>query len=470
PRIDHPDAKSVRGDIGILGAPGYRLALESTEMLIEKPISYFPTPTVNLQHAFRMRGADWSAATKIEKLDRSIRSDVFHLYSMSEESIYGSALINYFITGAPVSELKLRIPEQLKNVDVEGQDVQDDRRSGDVLTVTLHQPVMGSYMLLVTFEEKPDTETGRFLPGSVEPLEVQGERGYIHVVSSIQVEMKTGQVSAGVLSLDPLEIPNEFRLLNTSPTLGAWQYTERPFELELQVKWFSPGSMIDQVVEFAEANTTISQDGEQVTEVLYFVKSRGQSSLRIKLPDEPVRLWEVTVAGDPETARKADDFTLIPLPSSSDPNETVEVSLRLGKPALWESRPSISLPQVFAPIIKTQWNVTGDDQRVISPAGGTVRPPRRVLPITGFQWVAQEGLFSLMSCVILTVIAILVGGSTGKKKHLAFIFSAIAIFIAVDTAGEARAIQSLNSGVQLSLPILPAGEFVQLDLYNTPIW
>ena len=470
PRIDHPDAKSVRGDIGILGAPGYRLALESTEMLIEKPVSYFPTPTVNLQHAFRMRGADWSAATKIEKLDRSIRSDVFHLYSMSEESIYGSALINYFITGAPVSELKLRIPEQLKNVDVEGQDVQDHRRSGDVLTVTLHQPVMGSYMLLVTFEEKPDTETGRFLPGAVEPLEVQGERGYIHVVSSIQVEMKTGQVSAGVLSLDPLEIPNEFRLLNTSPTLGAWQYTERPFELELQVKWFSPGSMIDQVVEFAEANTTISQDGEQVTEVLYFVKSRGQSSLRIKLPDEPVRLWEVTVAGDPETARKADDFTLIPLPSSSDPNETVEVSLRLGKPALWESRPSISLPQVFAPIIKTQWNVTGDDQRVISPAGGTVRPPRRVLPITGFQWVAQEGLFSLMSCVILTVIAILVGGSTGKKKHLAFIFSAIAIFIAVDTAGEARAIQSLNSGVQLSLPILPAGEFVQLDLYNTPIW
>ena len=470
PRIEHPDAKSVRGDIGIVGAPGYRLALESAEMLIEKPVSYFPTPTANLQHAFRMRGADWSVGTKIEKLDRSIRSDVFHLYSMSDEIIYGSALINYFITGAPVSELKLRIPEHLKNIDVEGQDVQDDRRTGDLLTVTLHQPVMGSYMLLVTFEEKPDAETGRFLPGSVQPLEVQGERGYIHVVSSMQVEMETVGVGAGMLSLDPLELPNEFRLLNTSPTLGAWQYTERPFNLELQVKWFRPGMMIDQVIEFAEVNTTISQDGEQVTEVLYFVKSRGQSSLKIKLPDDPVRLWEVSVAGEPETARKADNFTLIPLPSSIDPNETVEVTLRLGKPALWESKPSISLPQVFAPVIKTQWSVTGDDQRVISPAGGTVRLPRRVLPMTGFQWVARHGLSSLLFCLFFTLLAILTGRSEGNKSHFAFVFASIAILLAINTASEAGEISQLDKGVQLSLPILSAGELVQLDLYNTPIW
>ena len=139
-----------------LWLPGYRLALSSTELLVEKPLSYFPRPTPNLQHAFRMRESGWSAVVNIEQLDRSVQSDVFHLYSLSEENIYGSALINYFITGAPVSELKIHIPEELKNEVVDGQDVQDSRRSGEELTVTLHQPVMGPYTLLITFEEKAE--------------------------------------------------------------------------------------------------------------------------------------------------------------------------------------------------------------------------------------------------------------------------------------------------------------------------
>ena len=36
----------------------------------------------------------------LNNLIGSVQSDVFHLYSLSEENIYGSALINYFITGA----------------------------------------------------------------------------------------------------------------------------------------------------------------------------------------------------------------------------------------------------------------------------------------------------------------------------------------------------------------------------------
>ena len=470
PRIDHPDAKSIRGDVGIVGAPGYRLGLDSIDLLIEKPLSYFPKPTPNLQHAFRMRSADWTAVTQIERLDRSIQSDVFHLYSLSEESIYGSALINYFITGAPVSELKIRIPEQLKNEVVDGQDVQDARRAGDLLTVTLHQPVMGSYTLLVTFEEKSDTQNGLFKPGSIQPLEVQGERGYIHVVSPMQVEMEIKHVSPDVLSLDPLELPNEFRLLSTAPTLGAWQYTERPFQVDLGVRWFRPGSTIDQVVEFAEVDTTISQDGEQVTSVLYFVKSRGQRSLRIKLPDSPVRLWEVSVDGQPVTARDADGFTLIPLPTSTDPNIPVEVSLRLGKPVVWETKPTVALPQVFSPILKTQWNLIGDDQRLISPAGGTVSLPRRVLPPTGFEWIAQRGFLKLLVCIVVTGLALQFKRRKGMLRHGAFVFAVIAIALAMDAASEAGKVGSYDTGIHLSLPIISSGEVVRMDVYNTPLW
>ena len=179
PRIEFPDAKTVRGDIGIVGAPGFRIAVGATNLLVEKPLSYFPKPTPNLQQAFRIREPDWSATMQIELLERSVQSDVFHLYSLSQQTVYGSALINYFVTGAPVSEWRVLVPEALGNVMVDGQDVRTWRREGDTLIVSLHQPVMGPYTLLVTFEEKPDTTDASFPAGRIAPIGVQG-RTWLH--------------------------------------------------------------------------------------------------------------------------------------------------------------------------------------------------------------------------------------------------------------------------------------------------
>lgn len=233
-----------------MGAPGFRIAVESTDLLVEKPLSYFPKPSAELQQAFRIRDLGWSATMRVELLARSVQSDVFHLYSLSEETVYGSALINYFVTGAPVNEWRIEVPESLGNVMVDGQDVRTWRREGDTLIVSLHHPVMGAYTLLVTFEEKPAAGTGIFRAGQVVPTGVQGERGYIQVVSPVQVEIKTISLSDEILKLDPLELPAEFQLLSTAPPLGTWQYTERPFELTLNVTWFQPGTTVTQLSSF----------------------------------------------------------------------------------------------------------------------------------------------------------------------------------------------------------------------------
>ena len=470
PRIEHPEAKGVRGDIGIVGAPGFRLAVGATDLLVEKPLSYFPKPMANLQQAFRIRERDWSATMKIELLDRSIQSDVFHLYSLSQETIYGSALINYFITGAPVSELRITFPENLKNEVVDGQNVQDSRRDGDTLIVSLHQPVLGPYTLLVTFEEKPSDADGTFSPGQVAPLRVQGERGYIQIVSPMQVECETLSMSDGMLVLDPLELPAEFRLLSTAPPLGTWQYTERPFKLDLKVKWFQPGTTVSQVVEFSEAESRVSRDGELVTEVLYYVKSRGERSLRIRIPDEPVRMWEVSVNGNPVTARRSGDETLIPLPGGIDPSIPVEVRLRLGKPAVRESRPELMLPIVFAPVLKTEWSIQGDDQRVLVPGGGTVEPPVPVLRPSGFEWLARKGTFSLLMICVLTVLGLIIRGNGGMWRHLSLLLLAAAIYFAWASAAYASTQMGEVAPLMLSLPILSEGALVRLDVYNIPDW
>jgi len=470
PRIEYPGAKTVRGNIGIIGAPGFRITVGETDLLVEKPLSYFPKPTANLQQAFRIREPGWSATMHIELLDRSVQSDVFHLYSLSQGTVYGSALINYFVTGAPVSEWRIAVPATLGNVMVDGQDIRTWRREGDTLIVSLHQPVMGPYTLLVTVEEKPDESDGSFQAGQIAPIGVQGERGYIQVVSPMQVEINTLLISPEMLKLDPLELPAEFRLLSTAPPLGTWQYTERPFDLRLKVNWFQPGTTATQVVEFSEANSRVSQDGELVTDMLYYVKSRGQRTLRIKLPDAPMRLWEVSVNGQPVTARQAGDATLIPLPGGTDPNVPVEVSLRLGKPTVDETKPQLALPVVYAPVLKTQWNILGDEKRVLVPSGGTVTPPMPVLRPSGFDWVTKRGIVSLIVIGLFTGIGIWARSKTGLLRVVGLLGLAIAVFAACSTAWTALSQMGSPSPLQLSLPILSAGETVELQVQNMPLW
>ena len=465
PHILFPDAKAVRGDIGIVAAPGFRATVGTIELLVEKPLSYFPRPVANLQQAFRIREPGWKATMQIEQLERSIQSDVFHQYSLSQGTVYGSALINYSVTGAPVAEWQLTVPATLSNVTVDGQEIRTWRREGDTLIVSLQQPILGAYTLLVTFEEKPNVADGSFQAGLVTPLGVQGDRGYVEVVSPVQVEMESLLVSSQLLVLDPLELPAEFRLLSTAPVLGTWQYTQRPFDLKLKVNWFDPGTTAAQVVEFSEANSRVSQDGELVTDLLYYVKSRGQRTLKLQLPGDPVRLWAVSVNGRPVTARQAGDETLIPLPGGADPNTPIEVSLRLGKPALDKGRASLKLPTVFAPVLKTQWNVHADQNHVLIPRGGSVEPTMPVVWPNGFDWLAGRGLVPLVALVIL---ASIVAGVSSIPIRLCAL--TIAIFVAGGAGLDALKLMTPPVQLSLSLPVLASGESVGLEVANLPTW
>ncbi|MEM7473591.1 MAG: hypothetical protein AAF483_01225 [Planctomycetota bacterium] len=470
PKIEFPEAKTVRGDVGVVGAAGFRIAASATDLLVEKPLSYFPKPDPNLQQAYRIREPGWTATMQIELLERSIQSDVFHLYSLSQGVVYGSALINYFVTGAPTSELQITVPTGLGNIMVDGQDIRTWRREGDTTIVSLHQPVMGSYTLLVTYEEKPNEVDGSFQAATIAPNDVQADRGYIQVVSPMQVELETVSISNELLVLDPLELPAEFRLLSTAPALGTWQYTERPFDLKLKVNWFEPGSTATQVVEFSEANSRVVQDGEQVTDIDYYVKSRGQSNLRLRLPAEPVKLWSVAVNGQPVTARVAGDDVLVPLQGQADPNLPVEVSLRLGKPAVDEQNPVLALPTVFAPVLKTQWRVLGDENHALVSSGGTVEPTRPVLRPSGFDWMVKNGVLPLLSVGFLVILGSTCVCNAGFLRLLGLVFLGIAIAVACGSALDSFEQTGPPSPLQLNLPVLSGGETVEVQVQSIPLW
>src|SRR5207237_3040386 len=211
------------------------------------------------------------------------QADVFHLYAVKEGVVTSSVLINYFVVGAPANEWRIEVPATVGNIDVVGQNVRRDwRREGDQVIVTLHQPVLGAATLLVTFEQPMSARGGVIAPGQVRPLGVQAERGFVQVVSPLQVKHVIRRAE-GLLKLEPTELPTEFRLLTSAPSLAVYQYTARPFALEMSVEWYTPGETADQVVAFAKLSSQVARDGQVVTEARFFVKTRGRKALRVTL-------------------------------------------------------------------------------------------------------------------------------------------------------------------------------------------
>jgi len=116
------------------------------------------------------------------------------------------------------------------------------------IVVDLHQPALGVATLLVTYEEAMSSNQGDIVLGGVAPVNVQSEAGFIHLVSNSQVTHHQLEQTKGLHSISPLEMPSEFQALSSQPSVAAWQYANRPYNLKLNVETPELVETIDQVV------------------------------------------------------------------------------------------------------------------------------------------------------------------------------------------------------------------------------
>ncbi len=473
PPLRFPGAKSVRGHVGASAAPGYRLAPVRVDRLVEVPLSFFPQPVARLQQAWRLREADWVAELRAEALGQAVQADVFHLYALKEGVVTSSVLLNYFVVGAPASEWRIEVPTTVGNLDITGQNVRRDwRREGDQVIVSLHQPVLGAATLLLTFEQPMSARGGVITPGVVRPLGVESERGFLQVVSPLQVKHEIRRAEGALLKLEPTELPAEFRTFTSAPSLAVYQYTARRFAFEMGIEWHAPGETIDQVVDFAKLVSQVSRDGQIVTEATYYVKTRGRKALRLVLP-AGVTLWEARVDREIVHARVDGEQTLIPLPPRPNPNEPAMVSLRIGQPATGGKALRLAAPRAAsAPTIINEWIVRADTGRLLVPHSGNAELTRPALTETGFEWLSTRGGLGAFVTLSLVGLGVLLRRARSGWGPL---FGLLAIVLSV--GGAAIMAHAALFNRRLNVPelnfattIVPAGESVALDVANVVEW
>lgn len=390
PLLQPQGAKSVRGQVGVSAETGFRLTAGPVTGLTDIAPALFQRRVAGLQLAWRLREEAWSAVVNVERLALNIQADVLHLFTLKEGIIYGSSVMNYLVSGAPVNQLRVAVPDDFtNNVEFAGKDVRNWRRLTNAYEVYFNTPIYGAYTLLATYDRQFNTRTNNTaaFDGAV-PLDVQVEHGSVLVVSEFQFEVAPAQVSPNLLKLDPVEIPPEHRLLFDAPILAAYQYTARPFALRLALSSLPPGETMHQVADRALLTTQISREGEVLTTATYFLKNQGHSHLRLRLPPQ-TDLWEARVNGQkvmPVTDRAE---TLIPLPPKADPTAVLTVSLKLAAKSDDKKLVQLATPALRAPVLQTEWQLKPDERYRLQFSGGGVAPVELQQEGSGFAWLKR---------------------------------------------------------------------------------
>ena len=400
PRIEVARAKSVRGFVGVSADTGFRLTAERTQALTEIATAFFPKQLAGIQSAFRLSESDWQATMRVERLPQTVQADVFHLFSIGEGIAYGSSVMNYVVSGAPVSVFRVELSDEYFNVEFTGKDIRNWEKTTNGWLVQLHTPVSGAYTLLAAYERpfKPQGETLAFT--GARPLDAQSESGHTIIISAYQFQVQAADVSPGLLELEPGEVPPEYRLFFDQPVLKAYRYSARPFNLKLALSPLAQGDSLAQVVDRASLTTRISKEGQAITDVRYFVKSRGNPNFRITLP-EKTELWSATVNGKPVVPVTDGAASLIPLPQHADPDTVLTLDLKLAARAPEAKHLTLATPKVAAPVMLAEWKLQPDEGQKLQFLGGTLTPIDSQTDVSGFAQIgyAMQG-YKGRACVV----------------------------------------------------------------------
>lgn len=455
-------ARSAQG-LSVLGAANERgyvvvsvaegLAVEATASEELRQVNTASTPfTVDRgQAAYRFRATDWSLKLTTNKRPATIRAEVFQLVSIGEGVAYGNVAINYFITGAPVDELLVRVDPRVENAQFFGRDVRRfdvDENDPSLWRITLQRRVSGDYNLGVGYHQRYGGDAdaaGSLLVGGVSPVDVQMQTTYAAVASPLDLAISEAAGIGTGRTLLPIaedELPVNYSLLVTAPLLRTYKSVGPASVVELAIDAYDLGELTPAIIEMAQIHTHVAPgtqsgsvmgDAESTTRIRYRIKNARRQFLRLQMPTGAMG-WSVHLIGlDANGAESRQRLTvstdaaggvlMVPLPRPLDPNNPMIVELAYGQVHSGQSGAvSFAAPVADTATTYEQWTVETNVDWAVQPVAGTMRPETReirhgqlgvLLGAVGEGWAeafedsvqSNRIWYVLLACVAVVVLA-----------------------------------------------------------------
>ena len=411
PALQVVGAKTQRGYVVVAADPGIEIDPPQVGNLREVHTASVPIRVAQAQYAYRFRDADWTLSLTARRRPAEIRAEVFHLQSIGDALAYGSAVVNYVITGSPLDELKFRLPKDFENVEFVGRDVRRWVRQDDGWVVKLTRKVLGDYSLAVTYTQRYGPARPVQL-GALHCQDVQTQTGYVVVTSHLDLRLQLASDQpggqAGLLPIALDELPGDYRLLTSSPILAAYKYVAEPHTASLTIDPYQRSGLLPVVVDIADLQTRLAvrpdKRIESVTTVRYKVKNTTGQFLAVTLP-AGARVWAVSqIESGPDAQEQSTRLAashdedsgqlLIPLRRQVNPNDPATIELEYGQVhqsgSWWKRTVDLAAPRCVVPIAYADWQVIVPDRWAVTLAGGNMQDQPRAQSRTGLAALAER--------------------------------------------------------------------------------
>lgn len=229
--------------------------------------------------AFRFLSRPLAVQLKISEVNPKVTASVSTMASVSRENVRSLHTIDYTIREAGVFRFSVRIPEGLKLLDVNGQNLNTWQMDKNTLGVDLRVKAEGAYALTIETEQQvePDKPLALLEP---ELVGVERETGYIALASRGGAKIELASVpTGGATQIDAGELPQALRPQGRQIELG-FRYIRHPFGITLNV-----GAIEPEVIATTANLLTIDERELQLeTNVELDIRKSGIFEIRLAFP------------------------------------------------------------------------------------------------------------------------------------------------------------------------------------------
>ena len=336
PVISTADAKKERGFLAVVTKASLRIKAAEGRVTGLDDVGSGDLPPEMIRRApkvamaFKYFTRPWSLALAVERIQPRVTVEVFNLLSIGEKLMTVSATLKYTILHAGVDTLVVRMPPDATAVDIDGEGIKhkEEDKAKRTWTVTLQSKRTDAYALYVTFQQKVSKDQTVIPYSGVEAVGVERETGYLAVTSRPDVEVRVGDQDAdNVTPLDSREIPAAYMQGVTLPVLLAFRYVSHPYTLRMAAMPHDAAEVTLAVVESARLSTTITEEGNMITDLVCMLRNSRQAYLDLQLP-ESARIWHAFVGGESVTPLRDGRITKMPVARMAGSAGAFELRLR----------------------------------------------------------------------------------------------------------------------------------------------
>ena len=335
PTVRIENARSVRGYLLLASDRGISITAANTSGMRKIHPSLAPFKVRGLKLAFKFKGQEWKGDAVIAKQKTAIAENIFHLASIGDASVYGSSLIGYRISGAPVDTLDVVLDNSYKNPEFTGDSIIDWKKTGTAKNATTWRvkfktKLFGDHEMLVTYETPlPRSGAAEYKVGGVYIATSDATSGFMAVASARNLKITNKSLDKSVSEVEASELTKEYRDSVHNPILKAYKFNKTPAIATTTITSYNAVRFVDAAVEYAELKTRIDANGEIVTDAEYRLKNASRQFLSVKLPPK-AHLWTVEVDGARKRvseSKNGEGVYLVPIPRKKDTDKIIAVSL-----------------------------------------------------------------------------------------------------------------------------------------------